>query len=434
MRHIKKILFAVLLMTTLMNTVVSAASMKSKLYASKSVIKENLYYIVPYNSPSKCLTINHRTNNITYNNKSVTTCIGNKSNHDANLWYITPSKNGTYRIINYFSGLTIGMKNNSTAENGVIRQNHDKGYNGQRWYLIDRGNFVIIQSAISKKTMSIKNNTIKNGQAVCIRTYKKLNTQRWKLIKYNANASEQATISAPKTTQSTTETSQILSAASSSKTKYKTSSKTGMNSTAYAVLNNIIGAVETGGQVYGVRNYGDYTAPYTNSSLEHTCTLGWGAFYGEEAQLLVKTIKARAPKTFANIDEEGIIAKKLNVNWVSTKWKPNAKEIILLKRLITTTTGKKIQDELFTALMKVYVSKCASLYTKNTYATMMYCEIAHLGGTKAANRIFDKCKNKFTLDSIEAALKTEYNTSNSVGSSKYWSRHMKCIEFIEKYA
>ena len=34
------------------------------------------------------------------------------------------------------------------------------------------------------------------------------------------------------------------------------------------VMLNVLGAVETGGQVYGQRDYADFTSPYTNSGAE----------------------------------------------------------------------------------------------------------------------------------------------------------------------
>ena len=49
------------------------------------------------------------------------------------------------------------------------------------------------------------------------------------------------------------------------------------------ILINIIGAVESGGQVYGRRDYGAYAPAYKNSSAEHTCTLGWAQNYGANA-------------------------------------------------------------------------------------------------------------------------------------------------------
>ena len=46
------------------------------------------------------------------------------------------------------------------------------------------------------------------------------------------------------------------------------------------VMRNIIYAVETGGQVYGQKDYADFTEAYTNSSAEHAITIGAGQWYG----------------------------------------------------------------------------------------------------------------------------------------------------------
>ncbi|MBQ1310677.1 MAG: hypothetical protein IIY55_02425 [Blautia sp.] len=215
---------------------------------------------------------------------------------------------------------------------------------------------------------------------------------------------------------------------------YGTSARTGMSAADYTVLNNIIGAVETGGQVYGVRDYGNYTPPYANSSIEYTCTLGWGAFYGNEAQRLIRTIQDRDPGTFAAVDSNGLIADKLSVNWVNTRWKPNDREIQVLKKLLVTDTGKAVQDEMVTESMKVYAARCQTCHTNNTCAIMMYCEIAHLGGTAAADRILTRCAGNYSLDNILAALRVEWSSENLVGSRIYWSRHVKCAEFIQTYA
>ena len=55
-----------------------------------------------------------------------------------------------------------------------------------------------------------------------------------------------------------------------------------MNDKNMKVLTNIIGAVESGGQIYGNRRYEAYAGPYTNSSKEVTCTIGWAQNYGNE--------------------------------------------------------------------------------------------------------------------------------------------------------
>lgn len=56
-----------------------------------------------------------------------------------------------------------------------------------------------------------------------------------------------------------------------------------MNAKNKEVLVNIIGAVETGGQIYDKRAYANYTPPYKNTQNEHTITLGWAAYYGNQA-------------------------------------------------------------------------------------------------------------------------------------------------------
>lgn len=67
------------------------------------------------------------------------------------------------------------------------------------------------------------------------------------------------------------------------------------------VMRNIIYAVETGGQVYGQKNYADFTEAYTNSSSEHAITIGAGQWYGNEARTLLLNIKAADAATFKNM-------------------------------------------------------------------------------------------------------------------------------------
>ncbi len=204
----------------------------------------------------------------------------------------------------------------------------------------------------------------------------------------------------------------------------------------YKVLTNIIGAVESGGQVYGKQNYSAYAAPYTNTQNEHTITLGWAQNYGYEAKRLIQMIHDKAPGVFNSIDD-GSISNMLSKDWVAIRWNPNSKQKNILIQLISSEIGKQCQDELFMSLMKSFVADCESTYTKSVPAVMMYCEIRHLGGISAANRIFKRCSGNYSLSSIMDALKQDqYDTrsSNQVGDKKFWSRHEKCVEFINKYA
>ena len=207
-----------------------------------------------------------------------------------------------------------------------------------------------------------------------------------------------------------------------------------MNEQNYKVLAKIIGAVETGGQVYGNARYDDYTAPYTNTPGEHTITLGWPQFYGDEAKRLIQLILEKDESEFRRIDTGGLIEKRLKTDWVITRWNPSAKEKRILINLIDSDAGHEAQDELFTELMKSFVADCD--YTTDDKAVMMYCEIRHLGGKGAADRIFRRCNN-YSLSAILTSLRLDQSdktSSNQVGDSIFWSRHQKCAEFIEKYA
>lgn len=204
----------------------------------------------------------------------------------------------------------------------------------------------------------------------------------------------------------------------------------------YEILTNIIGAVESGGQIYGNRRYDAYADPYTNTPNEHTITLGWAQNYGYEAKKLIQLIFDTDPEAFKSIDTDGSIQSMLRYDWVATRWKPSDKQKSILIKLISSDTGRQAQDALFISLMKNFIADCEKDYTTDPRAIVMYCEIRHLGGKKAAVRIFDRCKGNYDLDNILAALvadQKDTSSSNQVGDRIFWSRHVKCREWAEKY-
>ena len=209
-----------------------------------------------------------------------------------------------------------------------------------------------------------------------------------------------------------------------------------MTNTQMNILVNIIGAVESGGQIYGNRNYGAYGAPYANTSLEHTCTLGWAQNYGGEARRLCKMIFDKDNDAFRKADTANIEAK-LNVDWVATRWNPSASEKQALINIITTDIGKQCQDELFAELMKTYINKAIAYdQTMSVQAQMMWCEISHLGGGNAALRIFNRASKPYTVDSIYSSLlldQKDSSSDNQVGDKKFQSRHDCCVKWIKQY-
>ena len=201
------------------------------------------------------------------------------------------------------------------------------------------------------------------------------------------------------------------------------------------VLVNIIGAVESGGQEYGKRRYETYADPYHTTSSEHTITIGWACNYGSNARKLMQRIFDADPQSFRKIDAAGIEGM-LKQDWVAIKWKPNSAQKRVIISLITSEAGKKAQDELFKDDMRVFIGDCERDYIRDIKAVMMYCEIRHLGGKGAVDRIF-KRSNGYSLDAIMSSLQLDQMDTrykNPVGSKLFWSRHVKCREFIEKYA
>ena len=197
------------------------------------------------------------------------------------------------------------------------------------------------------------------------------------------------------------------------------------------VLTNIIGAVESGGQVYGNRDYGAYAPPYKNSSNEHTCTLGWCQFYGNNAKKLIQNIYDTDKNAVP-----AVIIPKLSVDWVATRWNPSSTEKTALISAITSAAGKKCQDNMFQESAKKTISDAEAIGVTDVGAQIMYVEIAHLGGDSAAKRIFNKASKPYTVDGIFSTLmldQKDTSNNNQVGDKVFQSRHECCVKWIKQY-
>ena len=203
------------------------------------------------------------------------------------------------------------------------------------------------------------------------------------------------------------------------------------------VLVNIIGAMESGGQVYGNRRYNAYAG--ARGGGEVTCTLGWAQNYGSNAQELVQEILLEDQASFLSIDTNGIILEKLLHNWTAEQWNPSEEEKNILISLIDSDAGHRVQDRRFMDTMARNIAECVASYGEDVSprALIMYCEIRHLGGQDAAKRIFNRCQGLYTMDNIMLGLFMDYtgNPGNTkVGGQMYWQRHSKCRTYANQYA
>ena len=81
--------------------------------------------------------------------------------------------------------------------------------------------------------------------------------------------------------------------------------------------------------------------------------------------------------------------------------------------------------------MMRFIGDCERDWSDDPMVVMMYCEIRHLGGKGAVDRIFRRAI--LSVEGIMASLAKDQEDSssdNQVGDKKYWSRHVKCSEWI----
>ena len=383
------------------------------------------YSIYPLCSSNKVVTVKNSkdvgANIYLYKNKK----------KDTQIFYIEPAGDGCYYIKNKATDKYIDVASKKSKAN--IFQNYRKN-SYQKWQIKEQNGYCTFINCATKKAMTVKGSKNKNGTNIYSYKYKGKKGQKFKLIEIQFPKTESTTKSTEENKKLEIEDVIIPFFVETQTMETSTRKWTDKD---YTILINILGAVESGGQIYGNRDYTAYEDPYENTENEHTITIGWAQYYGYEAKKLIQKIYTKNKTLFKLLDSKNLIVKMLKKDWVAIEWCPSEEERKIIIALITSPTGKECQDEIFKEYMKTYVEKCQKEYTSNAWAIVMYCEIRHLGGENAAKRIFDACNGKYTLDNIMNVLKRDQKDSSSnyqVGDEIFWSRHEKCCEFLQTYA
>ena len=182
------------------------------------------------------------------------------------------------------------------------------------------------------------------------------------------------------------------------------------------VMRNIIYAVETGGQVYGQKDYADFTEAYTNSSSEHAITIGAGQWYGNEARTLLLNIKSADAATFKKYDNAGVASDLTKTDWSNYRISKTSAKAKAIVKIIDSAVGHRCQDKLVDTQMEAYVKEAAALGVTYMDAKMMCANFRHQGGASAVKRILAKTAKPYTLDHLYSACQTD--TGNQVGAYK----------------
>lgn len=203
------------------------------------------------------------------------------------------------------------------------------------------------------------------------------------------------------------------------------------------VTAKMITGAESGGQVYGKGKWDYVKVP--KIGLEVTLTLGAYQFYGNEGRELLQMIKDQDPELFS-LKLRGVseINESLGFDWVAKRWVPDKTVRDTIASIISGEPGIKAQTDLFCDIqLPQYITNAEFFGVHDEKAQMMWVEIEHVGGLKAAKRIFTRCNGDFSLDKIMWSLKQDQNdhsSENQAGDKLYWSRHVFCRDCIEKYA
>lgn len=182
------------------------------------------------------------------------------------------------------------------------------------------------------------------------------------------------------------------------------------------VIRNIIYAVESGGQVYGNNKYDCFVGAYTATELEHAITIGAGQWMGTEAKTLLNNIRKANASTFKKLDTAGIGDDLDKKDWSKYSVAADSDKATCIKNIISSTVGKKCQDNLMDSQMETYMAEAKKLGVTELDAQAMCANFTHQGGLSATKRVLGKTKKPYTLDNIYAACCTD--TGNQVGAYK----------------
>ena len=196
------------------------------------------------------------------------------------------------------------------------------------------------------------------------------------------------------------------------------------------VFRNIMYAVETGGEVYGQKDYADFTEAGTNTSTEIAITIGAGQWYAGEAKRLLNLIRQTDSVLFNRLDTAGIAKDLDTASWSTYDISKTSAKAKCIVAIIDTEVGHACQDELMGQQAEEKSAFAASLGVTNLDAQMMIANFDHLGGEKAVKRILRKTPTPYTLDNIYNAALTD-TEDNQVGTFR--SRNKKVYDWIKEY-
>lgn len=201
------------------------------------------------------------------------------------------------------------------------------------------------------------------------------------------------------------------------------------------VLRKILYAVESGDQIYGNQNYSCFAGVGANCDNEKAITIGAGQWYADEAKELLYRIQRGNPKLFKDMDTADLETDLLLKSWATYAVSKESVKGQCIINIISTTLGKKCQDEYMDEQITEYAHVIEELHGEMPDEAMMECiNIIHQGGRGALDRILSKTEKPYTADKIYASLCQDPQdpVQNQVGD--YEDRQKAVINMIHIYS
>lgn len=201
------------------------------------------------------------------------------------------------------------------------------------------------------------------------------------------------------------------------------------------VLRKILYAVESGDQIYEKQDYSAFAGAGANCSNEKAITIGAGQWYADEAKELLYRIQRANPKLFKDMDTADLETDLLLKSWATYAVSKESVKGQCIINIISTTLGKKCQDEYMEEQIAEYAYVIEELHGEMPDEAMMECiNIVHQGGRGALDRILSKTEKPYTADKIYASLCQDPQdpVQNQVGD--YEDRQKAVISMIREYA
>lgn len=195
------------------------------------------------------------------------------------------------------------------------------------------------------------------------------------------------------------------------------------------VICNIIGACESGGQVYGNQDYSAFAEAYENSSAETAITLGAYQNYGPEAKRLMIKIQTKYPMIFKKLDTANIAGDLAASDWSYYQISRSSAKAKCIIKIISSPEGKKCQDELFAEVCQEYIDHAYRLGVRDHQLLAECINTSHQGGSGATERLLKKCAKPWNIDNYYQAMQSD--TGNQVGA--YRTRQALVYKWIKQY-